>query len=83
MTALENTGILRYSRPAVAVGRMLARAKGFLHRLSEKHYERVAAQRLQSMSDWQLKDLGIHRSQIPYLVHGISASSTRRGNADD
>jgi len=35
------------------------------------------------MSDLELKDIGIHRSQISYLVHGISAPSTRNGHAED
>jgi uncharacterized protein YjiS (DUF1127 family) len=82
MTALQYTGIRRHSLPTISAGGILARAKAFLHRICEKHQARTAARQLRSMSDWQLKDLGIHRSQIWYLVHGISASSIRGGHAE-
>ena len=38
---------------------------------------------LQSLSDEQLKDIGISRCQIWYMAHGTSASSTRNGHAED
>ena len=83
MTALQYTGIRRRGLSANVAGGILGRAKAFLHRLCEEHQARTAARQLQSMSDWQLKDLGIHRSQIWYLVHGSSTSSTRNGHAED
>lgn len=83
MTALQYTGIRRRSLPANAAGGILAFAKALLHLLCEKHRARTAVRQLQSMSDWQLKDLGIHRSQIWYLVHSNSASSTRCGHVED
>ena len=83
MTALEYTGIDRHWRFGVALGGAPARARAFLRRWREEHRARVSARQLASMSDWQLKDIGIHRSEIWYLVRGISAASIRSSHAKD
>ena len=83
MTTLECTGFPRYRHPRLAAVAMLARLKAFLRRLSREHRARAGARRLQSMSDWQLKDIGVHRSEIWYLVHGVPASSVRSHHAED
>jgi uncharacterized protein YjiS (DUF1127 family) len=83
MTSLQYTEIRRRSLPANAAGGVLACAKALLHWLCEKHQARIAARQLQSLSDWQLKDIGMYRSQIWYLAGGISARSTRITHAED
>jgi uncharacterized protein YjiS (DUF1127 family) len=83
MTALEYSGIGRHWRLGVVLGGMPARARAFLRRWREEHEARAAARQLASMSDWQLKDIGMHRSQIWYLVRGTSAMSIRSSHAED
>jgi uncharacterized protein YjiS (DUF1127 family) len=46
------------------------------------HRRRLAVRQLQSMSDAQLKDVGLHRSQIEFLVRGLAVAWSRSGHAD-
>ncbi|MCP4328643.1 MAG: DUF1127 domain-containing protein [Alphaproteobacteria bacterium] len=43
-----------------------------------RHANRVAIARLSAMSDAQLRDLGIHRSQIPLIVMEIEKVEEQR-----
>jgi uncharacterized protein YjiS (DUF1127 family) len=43
---------------------------------------RLAIRQLQSMSDAQLKDVGLQRGQIEFLVRGMAVAWTRSGHAD-
>jgi uncharacterized protein YjiS (DUF1127 family) len=46
------------------------------------HRRRLAVRQLQSMSDAQLKDVGLHRSQIEFLVRGLAVAWSRSSHAD-
>jgi uncharacterized protein YjiS (DUF1127 family) len=59
------------------VARIIACIRAILRGMRGGHESRIALRQLQSMSDWQLKDIGMNRSQILYLTGGISAPSTR------
>ena len=83
MSALECTVATPRSFLAVGARGFVARVRANLRRIRAGYDARIAARQLWSMSDLQLKDLGIHRSQIPGLVHGISAPSTRITHAKD
>ena len=51
-----------------------------LRRLGERYRAATALRRLETMSDWQLKDVGFDRCGIR---HGISLRRTRSGHARD
>ena len=59
-----------------AVGRAVKR--WWLARLA-KRMERAAIGHLHAMSDRELKDIGIHRSQIEFAVRGDRDSALSRG----
>jgi len=83
MSALECTVTSRRSFLALAAQGVVDRVRANLREIRAGHDARTAARQLWSMSDLELKDIGIHRSQISYLVHGISAPSTRITHAKD
>ncbi len=83
MSAFQRTEFSWHSFPAVAAGSVVARLRAVLRGLRVRHDARTAVPALESLSEWQLKDLGITRSEIWYLAYGISASSTRSGHAGD
>ena len=64
------------------VARIIARIRAILRGIGAGHGARATVSQLESLSDWQLKDMGIHRSQILYLAYGTSASWTRNGHAE-
>ena len=70
-------------RPAPAVAGLFARLRATLRRLRGGHHSRIAVRGLQSLSDWQLKDIGMHRSQVCYRAGGFAARSTRVKHAED
>ena len=70
-------------RPAPAVVGLFARLRATLRRLRGGHHSRIAVRGLQSLSDWQLKDIGMHRSQVWYRGGGILARSARVKHAQD
>jgi hypothetical protein len=47
------------------------------------HHSRIAVRGLQSLSDWQLKDIGMDRSQVWYRGGGLLARSARVKHAQD
>ena len=72
---------LDYARP----GRrslIAAAAAGVRAASQAMHRRRLAVRQLQSMSDAQLKDVGLHRSQIEFLVRGLAVTWSRSGHAD-
>ena len=58
----------------------LERMASLLRRLGERYRAATALRRLETMSDWQLKDVGFDRCGIR---HGISLRRTRSGHARD
>jgi uncharacterized protein YjiS (DUF1127 family) len=70
-------------RPTSAVAGFFARLRANLRRLRGGHHSRIAFRGLQSLSDWQLKDIGMHRSQVWYRAGGIATRSTRVKHAED
>ena len=69
--------------PALAIQRIVARIRVILRGMCDGHESRAAVRHLQSLSDEQLKDIGIGRSEIWYLARGTSASLTWNGHAED
>ena len=65
------------------VTHIVTRLRAILRGMRGGHDSQLAVRQLQSLSDWQLKDIGLHRSQIWYRAGGISAYSTRSGHAED
>jgi hypothetical protein len=88
MQVSEHTA-LRWRSSAAApparriVAGMLAPVRAILRRLRAGHQARVAIRQLESLSEWQLKDIGMHQDQIWRLARGVSTSSTRSGHAED
>jgi uncharacterized protein YjiS (DUF1127 family) len=90
MSAFEFTGTCRRGLPATAAEGpalpargIVARLRAILRRMRAGHESRVAVRGLQSLSDWQLKDIGMHRGQIWHRAGGISAGTTRIPHAED
>ena len=91
MSAFEYTGSRRRAlagAPAkppapAAPGFLFARLRAALRRLRGGHHSRIAVRGLQSLSDWQLKDIGMHRSQAWYRAGGIERRSTGIIHAQD
>ena len=69
--------------PAPAAPGLLARLCAMLRLLRRGHHSRVAVRGLQSLSDWQLRDIGMHRSQAWYRAGGIERRSTGINHAKD
>ena len=83
MSAFEFTGFRSPSRASRAGGYFLARLARLLRMLRRRHKARLTRRQLESLSDWQLKDLGLHRSEIWYLSHRPWLGARRRGHAQD
>jgi uncharacterized protein YjiS (DUF1127 family) len=90
MSAFEYTGLrgrglagATAKRPAPAAPGVFARLRAILRRLRGGHHSRIAVRGLQSLSDWQLKDIGMHRSQVWYRAGGIAARSSRITHVKD
>jgi uncharacterized protein YjiS (DUF1127 family) len=69
--------------PAPAAPGFLARLVAKLRMLRRGHHSRIAVRGLQSLSDWQLRDIGMHRSQAWYRAGGIERCSTGIIHAKD
>jgi uncharacterized protein YjiS (DUF1127 family) len=90
MSVFEYTGSRRHvlagapaKAPAPAAPGFLARLVAKLRRLRRGHHSRIAVRGLQSLSDWQLRDIGMHRSQAWYRAGGIERRSTGIIHAKD
>src|SRR5437899_5170072 len=90
MSAFEYTGSRgrRLSRtaakhPQPAAPGFFARLRAFLRHIRRGHHSRIAVRGLQSLSDWQLWDIGMHRSQAWYRAGGIERRSTGIKHAAD
>ena len=86
MSAARSTAAAR-SGPATSARRvvdLLIGAIASILRSTLARYRRRQTEReLSALSDWQLKDIGVHRSHIWHLAYGGPASSTRSGHAED
>jgi uncharacterized protein YjiS (DUF1127 family) len=90
MSAFEYTGTCRRglaataaAGPALPARGIVARLRAIVRRMRAGHESRVAVRGLQSLSDWQLKDIGMHRSQVWYRAGSIAARSTRIPHVED
>jgi uncharacterized protein YjiS (DUF1127 family) len=54
-----------------------------LRRVRAGHETRIGRRQLQSMSDWQLKDIGISRCDVERWAHVLPARPRRSGHAED
>lgn len=79
MSIHDLMGIRRSVRP-LATDKLLPRLAGMLRRLRRRHVARVTRRRLEELSDWQLKDIGLPRSEIWYVAHRPWLSTKRRGH---
>ena len=62
---------------------VVTRLGAILRALRDRREARAAVPHLQSLSDGQLRDIGMERSQIWYLAYGASAPSSRNRHAAD
>jgi uncharacterized protein YjiS (DUF1127 family) len=67
---------------AVTAARLAFRAGVVLCAIRAWHEARAAARHLQALSDEQLRDIGMHRRQIEFLVRGRAVPWTRSLHAD-
>jgi uncharacterized protein YjiS (DUF1127 family) len=68
------------SRPGKSQHPKFYRIAAFLRLLGERYRAATALRQLETMSDWQLEDLGIDRCAIR---HGFSLRRTGSGHARD
>jgi uncharacterized protein YjiS (DUF1127 family) len=59
------------------------RTTNFLRAVRAWHEARAAARHLHALSDQQLRDIGMNRSQIGWPVRGRAVPDIRRSHADD
>jgi uncharacterized protein YjiS (DUF1127 family) len=83
MGASECAGTLRRAFPAKAVEAVIGLVKAILKGLRRWYAADAAFRQLQSLSEEQLKDIGLHRSQIHYLVRDMAASRNGGHHAGD
>jgi uncharacterized protein YjiS (DUF1127 family) len=83
MSAFEYAASCRHRSPQGIVARILARLGAIRRELREQREARIGVRQLQSLSDWQLKDIGLQRSEIWHRAGGISAGPRRSGHAQD
>ena len=69
-------------RPGIAA-RVSGVVGAVLRRVRAGHDARIARRQLESMSDWQLKDIGIGRGEIEYWTRAFPARSRRSSHAAD
>jgi uncharacterized protein YjiS (DUF1127 family) len=62
------------------VRHILSRTVGLLRRLGDRYRAATGLRQLESMSDWQLRDIGIDRCRIHY---GIRPQRESSGHAAD
>jgi len=67
----------------LVVARILARLGAIRRELRGRRAARIGIRQLQSLSDWQLKDIGLQRSEIWHGADGISTGPRRSGHAPD
>ena len=82
MTACDDTGSplcgLTGAGTAPAARGILGRLKAVLRALRRGRESRRELRGLQSLSDWQLKDIGMHRSQVWQRAGDIEAARSSR-----
>ncbi len=78
MSSLECAGTRRRTLPARAVEAVIRRVKTVLRGLRRWYAADAAFRQLQSLSDGQLKDIGLHRCQIHYLTRYMPGSHRGR-----
>ena len=79
MSIQDLMGIRRSVRP-LATDKLLPRLGALLRALRRRHVARVTRRRLEELSDWQLKDIGLPRSEIWYVSHRPWLGAKRRGH---
>ena len=83
MSAFEFMGSRRRSLAATALAGLAAGLEAMLGALRARHELRVSARRLRSLSDWQLRDIGLRRDRLAHLVDGLALYRSRRDHALD
>ena len=83
MSAFDLIGFGRASRlrPAGAGG-LLPRLAGLLRLLRRRRVTHLTRQQLEALSDWQLKDIGLHRSEIWSVAHSYRLGLRHRGHGE-
>jgi uncharacterized protein YjiS (DUF1127 family) len=82
MSILDDARFRRRSLLAIAAATLAFRAKAVLSAMRDWQEAREAARHLKTLSDQQLKDIGINRGQIEFLVRGYAVPWARSGHAD-
>ena len=83
MSVVVFTGSRRRGLRVLPVGEILAGIRAFFGRMAAERRTRAASRQLRMLSDWQLRDIGMHRSQILYLGMGEATNPARGGHAAD
>jgi uncharacterized protein YjiS (DUF1127 family) len=65
-----------------AAAAIVGHVSGALRAMRNWHEAQLAMRHLNSMSDYLLKDIGVHRGQIELVVCGLEVAWARRSNAE-
>lgn len=82
MSILDDARFRRRSLIADAAATLAHRTRAVWFGLCDWHAARAAARHLQALSDEQLRDIGMQRGQIEYLVRGRAVPWTRSIHAE-
>jgi uncharacterized protein YjiS (DUF1127 family) len=65
-----------------AAAAMVARMSGALQAICNWYKAQLAIRHLNSLSDYLLKDIGVHRGQIEFVVRGLEVAWARHSNVE-
>jgi len=72
-----------HSRSSRSVDLLTGALVTVLRSLHTRHQQRQTERKLAALSDWQLKDIGLHRSHIGYLTRRSCTAPIWRHHAKD
>ena len=80
MSTLDYLRSQRHDSIGSAAAAIVGHVSGALQAICNWYEAQLAIRHLNSLSDYLLKDIGIHRDQIEFVVRGLEVTWARRSN---